>query len=405
MARLAISHGEDGPTDVHFKPFFTKGLRRRRERAGVGFAAIAPLAARGFAVSTRRMTRPPRLRIGFIGAGTNTRLRHLPGFKSIAGVELACVANRSEASSARVAAEFHIGRTAARWEDVVAADDVDAVCIGTWPCLHADATIAALKNGKHVLTEARMARNVGEAEAMLAAARARPDLVAQIVPAPMTLDLDETALAVIDGGKVGELREVCVTHTGGQCADSAAPHTWRLDHELSGVNMLTTGIYYEMARRWVREDPIRIFASGRVFTSCRRDSENTEVDIRIPESITILGTYVSGARFVGHFSGVETGTGRNEIRLNGSKGCLRADLAEGALYYSGPSQAEDKVEIPAASKRGWRVEEDFVASIRAGKPVELTDFVTGVRYMRFTEAAFRSQESGGVWMDVTIQAP
>jgi len=351
------------------------------------------------------MAPSPRLRIGFIGAGANTRLRHLPGFRSIAGVELVCVANRTEQSSGEVAAEFGIGRVAARWQDVVAADDVDAVCIGTWPYLHAAATIAALKNGKHVLTEARMACNVGEAEAMLAAARTWPDLVAQIVPAPMTLDLDEAAVAAIESGRIGEIREVCVTHTGGQFADGSAPHTWRLDHELSGVNMLTTGIYYEMARRWVGEDPVRVLASGRVFTAFRRDSGNAEVGIRIPESITILGTYASGARFVGHFSGVETGLGRNEIRINGSKGCLRADLETADLYISAPGQTESKVEIPAASKRGWCVEEDFVASIREGKPVELTDFVTGVRYMRFTEAAFRSQESGGVWMDVPIDAP
>lgn len=365
----------------------------------------ALLAAGLLAVSIVRMTPPRRLRIGFIGAGANTRLRHLPGFQSIAGVECVSVANRSEASSAHVAAEFGLLRTAARWQEVVTAEDVDAVCIGTWPYLHAEATIAALGNGKHVLTEARMARNTAEAEAMLAAARARPDLVAQIVPAPMSLDLDDSVLALIDAGQVGELREVCVTHTGGQFADPDAPHTWRLDHELSGVNMLTTGIYYEMARRWVREDPVRVLASGRVFTPFRRDAEGTEVGVRIPESITILGAYPSGARFVGHFSGVESGTGRNEIRLNGSAGCVRADLGAGALFFSTPVQAETEVEVPAASKRGWRVEEDFVASIREGKPVELTDFVTGVRYMRFTEAAFRSQESGGVWTDVVATDP
>ncbi|WP_247477143.1 Gfo/Idh/MocA family oxidoreductase [Bradyrhizobium sp. 169] len=50
--------------------------------------------------------------------------------------------------------------------------------------MHAEATIAALNAGKHVLCEARMALNAREAHAMLAASRRNPSLVAQIVPAP-----------------------------------------------------------------------------------------------------------------------------------------------------------------------------------------------------------------------------
>ena len=44
--------------------------------------------------------------------------------------------------------------------------------------------------------------------------------------------------------------------------------------------------------------------------------------------------------------------------------------------------------------RHWTVEADFVASIREGKPVRLTDFTTGVAYMEFTEAVARSAETG-----------
>ena len=38
------------------------------------------------------------IRVGFIGAGGNTRSRHIPGLKAQAGIELAAVANRSVAS-------------------------------------------------------------------------------------------------------------------------------------------------------------------------------------------------------------------------------------------------------------------------------------------------------------------
>ena len=35
------------------------------------------------------------IRIGLVGAGGNTTLRHIPGFKAMDGVELVSVANRS----------------------------------------------------------------------------------------------------------------------------------------------------------------------------------------------------------------------------------------------------------------------------------------------------------------------
>ena len=49
----------------------------------------------------------------------------------------------------------------------------------------------------------------------------------------------------------------------------------------------------------------------------------------------------------------------------------------------------------APEKRGaWRVEADFIDSIRDGKPVKLTDFATGVKYMQFTEAVWESWSNG-----------
>lgn len=101
-----------------------------------------------------------RIRVGFVGAGENTRVRHIPGFRKIDGVSLAGVVNRSRESSERVAREFGIPRVYDKWEDLVADPEIDAVCIGTWPYLHCPVTVAALDAGKHVLCEARMAMSV-----------------------------------------------------------------------------------------------------------------------------------------------------------------------------------------------------------------------------------------------------
>src|SRR5438105_2144590 len=119
------------------------------------------------------------VRIGIIGAGANTRSRHIPGFRAIAGVEIVGVINRTGESSARAAAELGIPKTYPQWQAVIDDPQVDAICIGTWPDMHCEITCAALEAGKHVLTEARMARNASEARRMNAAALAHPGIVAQ----------------------------------------------------------------------------------------------------------------------------------------------------------------------------------------------------------------------------------
>lgn len=333
------------------------------------------------------------IRIGIIGAGANTRKMHIPGFQKIPGVTISVVCNRSEESSRRVAKDFAIPQIAAEWRDVVRSSKVDAVVIGTWPNLHAEAAIAALEAGKHVLTEARMARNLAEAASMLEASRKHPDLVAQIVPAPMSLDVDSTVAEILQAGALGEIREVAVTQTGAQFLDAAAPLSWRQDSELSGHNVLTMGIYHEMVQRWLGREPDWVLAEAEVFTKWRQTGATGEkVEVRIPDSISVLGRFGT-ARLIYHFSGVEAGSPRNEMRLNGSKGGLRFDVAANELYQSnGPR--EWKVEIPAASRRGWQVEADFIRSIRSGSPVELISFEEGVKYMRFTQAVYESWRDG-----------
>ena len=94
------------------------------------------------------MTDKP-IRVGFVGAGANTRKHHLPKLKAQPGVELVAVANRSKESGERVAKEFGIGRVHGDWQrDRRRAKDIDAVCIGTWPYTHCEMTIAALGRGQ-----------------------------------------------------------------------------------------------------------------------------------------------------------------------------------------------------------------------------------------------------------------
>src|SRR4051794_34482486 len=85
-----------------------------------------------------------RLRIGLIGAGGNTRSRHIPGLLAQEDVDIVAVCNRRPESTAAVARELRIERTYAHWQELVADPEIDAIVIGTWPYLHCPITIAAL---------------------------------------------------------------------------------------------------------------------------------------------------------------------------------------------------------------------------------------------------------------------
>ncbi len=331
------------------------------------------------------------IRVGVIGAGANTRDRHIPNLQALPGVEIVGVVNRSRASSARVAEQFGIPRVYDHWTDLAQADDLDAVVIGTWPYLHAPATLAALAAGKHVLCEARMAMNAAEAQAMWEASRARPHLVAQLVPAPFTLPVDQTVRRLLAEGYLGDLLAINVQFGQG-FLDPHSPLHWRQDFDLSGLNVMTLGIWYETLLRWVGE-ATRVTAMGQVYVKTRRDETGALRAVRVPEHIDVLSEMACGAQAHFQVSSVAGFGPGLDIWLFGSEGTLR--FRENKLW--GGRRGEDglrEVEIPAKERGGWRVEEEFVNAIRGLEPVKLTTFADGVKYMRWTEAVARSLAEG-----------
>lgn len=342
------------------------------------------------------------LRLGLIGAGANTRARHIPGFQAIADVVLAAVCNRRLESTSAVAREFNIPRQYQRWEELVADPEIDAVVIGTWPYLHCPITLAALDAGKHVLTEARLSMNSGEAGRMLRAAQEHPQLVTQVVPSPFGLAGDQVMRELIRAGFLGQLREVQVHALNAALADPAAPFSWRQDATLSGFNMLTLGIVHETLLRWA-PPPVRVFAQVHAHLPTRIDPQSgVHRPVGTPDSVQVLAALEGGARATYHFSGATQFGQSMGIHLYGTDGVLHYDLTTDRIRGAsrqqgrGPAKVEELVDIPIPPEKagGWRVEADFIDAIREGKPIRFTDFATGVAYMEFTEAVVRSAEEG-----------
>lgn len=340
------------------------------------------------------------IRIGIIGAGANTRSRHIPGFLALPAVQLTAICNRRPESTAAVADQFGITMRFSQWEDLVNHAEVDAVVIGTWPYLHCPIALAALAAGKHVLTEARMAMDADEARQMLAASQKQPRLVAQIVPSPFGLKGDRFVRELIAGGYLGEFREAAIIGINNAFGGPDQPLHWRQDATLSGYNMLQVGILHETLLRWT-PSPVGVMAQAHAFIPSRLDPESGTVrQVGTPDSVQIIATLQGGGRATYQFNGVSPVGAELAITLRGSTGLLHYDLLEDRLYGLSLDEAKagqripKELVIPEDKAGGWRVEADFIDSIRAGRPVTHTDFATGVAYMQFTEAVAQSARDG-----------
>ena len=336
------------------------------------------------------------IRIGLVGAGDNTRRRHIPGLQAIAGVTIVGVANRTPASTAKVAADFQISKTYPHWQALIADPEIDAVVIGTWPNLHCEVTCAALAAGKHVLCEARMARNLAEAKQMQLAAESRPDLVSMLVPSPFGLAVDKELIQLQTDRFLGELRELVVIGADDQFHDYSKLLHWRQDADISGLNVLTLGIMHETALRWVPQ-PTRVFAQSQTFEPSRPNPNGTgNRPVTVPDSVQILTQLPGGGRGIYHFSGVALHGPGKQIHLYGSTGTVKVTFgAQERIFIGrvGDAQLRELV-IPEPMVGGWRAEAEFIGAIRGEEPVARTDFASGVKYMEFTEAVARSATTG-----------
>ncbi|MCK4899370.1 MAG: Gfo/Idh/MocA family oxidoreductase [Anaerolineales bacterium] len=329
------------------------------------------------------------IRVGIVGAGKNTTKMHIPGLQAIADVEIVSVCNRSRLSSERVASQFNIPAIYENWWDLVIAPDTDAILIGTWPYLHCSVTLAALEAGKHVLCEARMAMNAEEATQMLAASKASPHLVTQVVPSPFTLHVDRAIKRLITEGYLGELLVIEVRANGDDFLDPESPLHWRQDADFSGLNVMNLGIWYEALMRWVGEAN-QVIAMGKTYVKMRRDLKSGFMKtISIPEHLNVVADMACGAQVSFSISNIAGLSDEDSAYLYGSEGTLC--FADGKLYGGRKGDIELKeMVIPPEERRGWRVEEEFINAIRGIENVALTTFADGVKYMKFTEAVSQS---------------
>src|ERR1700751_2172561 len=211
-----------------------------------------------------------KLRIGIVGAGNIVRTRHLPALKKNSDVEIVAVSNSTYESSERFCRENSLEALPIRdWAELVATPDIDIVWIGTTPYMHSAVTISALEAGKHVFCQARMSMDLAEAEEMLAASKRFPELVTMLCPPPFGMRADLLIKKLLAEDFIGKPHDVRMQSFTGVYLNPEAPAHWWQKIEISGLNVLTLGIYVEVMQRWLG-DIAGVFARGKILNAERR---------------------------------------------------------------------------------------------------------------------------------------
>ena len=110
-----------------------------------------------------------KLKVGVIGVGGISEM-HIAGYKANPNVEIVAFCDINEDRLKEKGEKHGVTRLYTDVNEMVKAEQLDAVSVCTWNCAHAKCTIAALNAGINVLCEKPMAMNAQEAADMMAAA-------------------------------------------------------------------------------------------------------------------------------------------------------------------------------------------------------------------------------------------
>lgn len=337
-----------------------------------------------------------KLRIGIIGAGEIVRSRHLPALKKHPEVEIVAVSNSSYESAQKFCKENAPHATPMQdWADLLMIPEIDIVWIGTPPYMHSAVTVSALEAGKHVFCQARMAMDLAEAEEMLATAKRFPELVTTLCPPPFGLRGDLLVKKLLAENYLGRPHHIRLQSFTGAYLNADAPAHWRQRIEISGLNVLALGIYVEVLQRWLG-DITGVYARGKTLSDVRQGYE-----VIIPDMVTVLCTFESGAEGVLEFSGINALASGDRLEVYGDSGTMTYDFGSDVVHAGkNGDRALHEVELTSELEGGWTVEDDFLAAVKSrGKARPHPDFMDGVRYMRVVQAVADSRKANA-WVPI-----
>ena len=146
------------------------------------------------------MTKETPIGFAIIGTGAIGEI-HASAIADVSGAELRAVHDRSAACAAAFVEKYPV-RIEADLAGLLAATDIDVVCVSTPSGAHAEVAVPALNAGKHVFCEKPLEINVEQIDSMIEAAAANNRLLAAVFPSRLGIGA-QTVKAAVEAGRVG----------------------------------------------------------------------------------------------------------------------------------------------------------------------------------------------------------
>jgi predicted dehydrogenase len=328
------------------------------------------------------------MRVGIIGAGLQARRRG-PVLVNFPETKPVVVSAIQKDHAAPLAAK--LGCEAAEgWESIVERDDLDALIVATPPHLHARISIAAVRNGKHVLCEKPLARTLTEAQEMVATAKETGRVLKCGFNHRHHPGIQQ-ARRWFKEGRIGEPMFVRARYgIGGRPGYEAE---WRANPEVvSGGQLMEQGIHVVDLARWFLGEFSQVAAFVEAnFWNIKPFEDNAFALYRTAVGTT-ASIHSSLTQWKNLFSfelygqdGYVTVDG-----LGGSYGNEKACL--GKRDFTAPF-TEEVVEF-RGEDLSWRDEwQEFVAAVNEGRE-PLGNAADGLEAMRLVFAAYESAKTG-----------
>ena len=339
------------------------------------------------------------LRIAIIGAGRFTQNRSLPNFLKIPGVEIKAIANRRLETALEVAQKFEVVEATDDWRSLVERDDIDAIFVGTPPNVHMEITVAAMRAGKDVLSQTRMARDLNEARQMLQVSLETGRKAALARPSGY-IGAGRYVKHLLSEGYVGNVRQVFCYRMIPDYTDVSLPMGRRQDPDIYGeLNCLYLGYCWDVLQDWFGE-PERVFAQYSSFTPQRLSAPGgAMITVGTPEAVTAIAEMRSGA----HITSIQTGVahfGNDRIEIYGDEGTLVCGPS--GINLTGARKGGDAlitIDVPDDYRDEWSVENDFVRMVRGEIDEMFLSFEDGLKNMAYLDGCYRSARDGR-WVEL-----
>ena len=216
------------------------------------------------------------LKIGIIGCGKITEVRHAPEYAENPNCQLVAFFDVVPERAKALAEQY--GGVAYDSIEALLASDVDAVSVCVANAYHAQASIQALKAGKHVLCEKPMATTPEDCEAMVAAAKAAGKFL-MIGQNQRLAKAHVKAREIIASGEMGKVItfETHFAHPGPE-GWTGVRDSWFFDKKVASFGVMadlgvhkTDLIHYLTGKKIVRTSAVlatlnKTFSDGRPIT-------------------------------------------------------------------------------------------------------------------------------------------